>query len=503
MSRAVVAGSRRARSTNDRSPITDRSIPRSNVFSRKYSKSCRVRAFVLFGGDAAAFFFSSILSAAYVAISHKPGAWPIAYGPLQELGIGWHGWETLLVLAILLSHLAGRGHYTQRIPFWTELGDVLRSSCIALLFDFVLATKVYSITFSTEGIFRWVLFVPLLIMIRSLARVVLSRAGLWSLRTIIVGDADAVRAGRAALSSDESLGYDVVAEIGFDLLASPGERWHWPNLLEAYRADFVVVALDGTESEKMQSILAWLSLARVPFAIMPTIGGLPVFGFDAQYFLSHDVMFLVNRNNLMRPLNRTIKLVFDYVAALLLFVAFLPAFALIALLIKRDGGPVFFRHERIGAFGRPFTCLKFRSMVANSDEILDHLFEREPDAAAEWTATQKLHHDPRVTAIGRFLRATSLDELPQLLNVLRGDMSLVGPRPIVASEAAHYGDVLRFYTQTKPGLTGLWQVSGRSDTTYGRRVQLDAWYVKNWTLWHDVAILIKTIPAVIHRKGAI
>lgn len=502
MLRTDVHGHWAPSSAGDNSSIVNGSTARSSAFSRRYKNSCRVRAFVLFGGDAAAFFFSSILSAACVGIANTPGPWPITYGPLQSLGIGWHGWETLLVLAILLSHLAGRGHYTRRIPFWTELGDVLRSSSIAFLFDFVLATKVYGIAFSTGGILRWVLFVPLLILIRSLARIVLNRAGLWTLRTMIVGDADAARAGRAALSSDKSLGYDVVAEIKFDVFAPHGDGWQLPRLMEAYGADFIVVTLDGAESRKAQSVLAWLALARVPFAIMSTLGGLPVFGFDAQYFLSHDVMFLVSRNNLLRPVNRATKLIFDYVLALLLLVAFLPVFALIALLIKRDGGPVFFRQERIGSFGRPFTCLKFRSMVVNSDEILDHLIQRDPDVAAEWSTTQKLRNDPRVTAIGRFLRATSLDELPQLLNVLRGEMSLVGPRPIVASEVRRYGNSILLYTETKPGLTGLWQVSGRSDTSYERRVQIDGWYVKNWTLWHDIAILIKTLPAVLRRRGA-
>ncbi|MGO8918836.1 MAG: undecaprenyl-phosphate galactose phosphotransferase WbaP [Stellaceae bacterium] len=457
---------------------------------------------MLLGGDLSAFFFSFVLAAAIMAVGIT-AALPGTYDRLQELGVAWHGWETLLVLAVLLSHLAGRGHYTQRVPFWTELGDLLRSTGIAFLFDFVLAAKIYAITFSTEAMLRWILFVPLALLFRSFGRFILNRAGLGSLRTIIVGEGDAVRVAQAALSSDKSLGYDVVADVGFPAVSSVGGGRVWLKLMEAYQADFVVVALGGGETKEAQSVLASLALARVPFAVIPTVGGLPVFGFDAQYFFSHDVMLLVNRNNLMRPFNRGLKLAFDYVVALLVMLAVAPLFVLIALLIKRDGGPVFYRHERVGPFGRPFTCLKFRSMTPNADEVLRWLFERDPAAAAEWEATQKLRNDPRVTAIGRFLRATSLDELPQLLNVLRGEMSLVGPRPIVAAETARYGDNISFYNEARPGLTGLWQVSGRSETSYERRVELDVWYVKNWTLWHDIAILLKTVPAVMRRRGAV
>jgi lipopolysaccharide/colanic/teichoic acid biosynthesis glycosyltransferase len=140
--------------------------------------------------------------------------------------------------------------------------------------------------------------------------------------------------------------------------------------------------------------------------------------------------------------------------------------------------------------------------VVDSDRALNEALARDPALAAEWAATRKLVNDPRVTRIGRFLRNTSLDELPQLINVLRMEMSLVGPRPIVDSEVPLYGEAIAQYYATRPGLTGLWQVSGRSNTSYARRVQLDVWYVNNWTVWNDIAVLLKTIPAVLGRQGA-
>lgn len=474
--------------------------------SQRYGKCCWSRAVALFAGDLAAFAVASFLVGTIQQAVNHISTWPVTYGRIEDLGLAWHGWETLLVLAVLLSHLSGRGHYTRRIPFWTEAGDLLRSSFIALLFDFVLATKIYGVAFSTAAVSRWILFVPLALLMRFLTRTALARAGLWSLRTIIVSDGDtaATQMAHAALSSDRSLGYDVVEIVDFAQIASSSAGVRpWHELMERTGADFVVLALSGTETAKARWLLASLALARIPFAVMPTVGGLPVFGFDAQYFFSHDVMLLVNRNNLMRPLNRAIKSAFDYGIAFLLFVWFAPFFGIIALLIKRDGGPVFFRQQRIGAGGQPFTCFKFRTMVPNSAELLTKLFDRDPDLGEEWRATQKLRVDPRVTAVGRFLRATSLDELPQLLNVLRGDMSLVGPRPIVAEEIARYGSDICFYAEAKPGITGLWQVSGRSNTSYKRRVELDVWYVKNWTLWHDIAILLKTLPAVLCQRGAV
>jgi exopolysaccharide production protein ExoY len=203
----------------------------------------------------------------------------------------------------------------------------------------------------------------------------------------------------------------------------------------------------------------------------------------------------------LRPV---LKRAFDLAGALGLIVALLPVLLLIALLVKADGGPALFAHERIGRGGRRFGCLKFRSMVVDSAERLEALLAADPEARAQWEATRKLKRDPRVTTIGRFLRASSLDELPQLINVLRGEMSLVGPRPVQAAElAAHYGPVAAaHYASVRPGMTGLWQVSGRNNTSYAERVALDLRYLANPTLLGDLRILLRTPFAVLGRRGA-
>ena len=197
-----------------------------------------------------------------------------------------------------------------------------------------------------------------------------------------------------------------------------------------------------------------------------------------------------------------VKRTVDVLGALLICAVFSPLILVIALMMSLEGGPILFRHRRIGRGGEPFGCLKFRTMVPNAEQILQDLLEKDPAAKAEWVRDHKLRSDPRITPIGRFLRKTSLDELPQLWNVLRGEMSLVGPRPIVKEEMLRYGRHLRTYLAAKPGVTGLWQVTGRNDTDYRRRVVMDTYYVRKRSLLMDLRILFKTVKVVIWGHGA-
>jgi undecaprenyl-phosphate galactose phosphotransferase len=221
-----------------------------------------------------------------------------------------------------------------------------------------------------------------------------------------------------------------------------------------------------------------------------------------SHFFSHEVALLRMRNNLRRWPARLTKRLFDTLAALMLLVLLSPGFLLVALAIRLDGGPALFAHPRIGKKGQVFNCYKFRTMVVDAEKQLEQLLQRQPELRKQWQAEHKLRLDPRVSPLGRFLRRTSLDELPQLINVIRGEMSLVGPRPVVRSELPRYGDQVGYYLMVRPGMTGLWQVSGRNDVDYDTRVYLDSWYVKNWSLWHDLVILFKTVSVVLTRQGA-
>lgn len=406
-----------------------------------------------------------------------------------------------VLMAGVVLYFARQAHYARRLPFWSVLRDVVTASVVALLCDGFLEFSMQRLESRLLIGLTWTLF-PLAVMLtRRLARLVLARAGLWELRTVVIGQGQHARQAATALLSESALGYAVAGIVNPSLHAvARGSLWH--GILRQHRAELLVLALD-TQAPATAAITQSLVRERVPFAVMPRLDGLPVLGFEQTSFFSHDTVMFTFRNNLAQPVPRAIKLAFDFAAALVMLVIAAPALLAIAAAIKLDGGPVFYAHRRVGARGREFGCLKFRSMVTDADAVLRRVLAHDPEAAAEWEDAQKLRDDPRVTRIGRFLRKTSLDELPQLLNVLRLEMSLVGPRPIVRAEVPRYGDDIAFYYETRPGVTGLWQVSGRSDTGYDQRVQLDTWYVKNWTLWHDLAILAKTVPAVLQRRGAI
>jgi len=204
-----------------------------------------------------------------------------------------------------------------------------------------------------------------------------------------------------------------------------------------------------------------------------------------------------------RRVDRAIKRSFDLGTAMVALALLLPLLVLVALTIwAADGGPPFYSHQRVGRDRRRFGCLKFRTMRVDSQEALARHFAENPDALTEWTRFRKLRHDPRITPIGYVLRKSSLDELPQLINIVRGDMSVVGPRPIVDSEVEQYGDAASAYFAVRPGLTGIWQVSGRSDTTYAERVRLDRQYVETQSFIGDILIILRTMPAVFLVRGS-
>ena len=215
------------------------------------------------------------------------------------------------------------------------------------------------------------------------------------------------------------------------------------------------------------------------------------------------VRIIPQRTGLLRRRPQWLKRMFDVVFALLLAFVALPLGLLIAgAIVLESRGPVLFAHTRIGRRNRRFRLWKFRSMVSNADEVLQAYLDQHPGYALEWRLAHKLRNDPRVTRVGRFLRKTSLDELPQLWNVLRGEMSMVGPRPIVEEEVPKYGPFFALYSQVLPGLTGLWQVSGRNDTTYRERVELDSRYIRAWTAAVDLRVLLKTVRVVLLGPGA-
>lgn len=229
--------------------------------------------------------------------------------------------------------------------------------------------------------------------------------------------------------------------------------------------------------------------------VLPITAMYPVLiGFISGFEFQNRVLFL---------LPRITKCLAEIIGAFFALILLLPVFCVLAILVKISSpGPVFYAARRLGRNGKEIRVLKFRSMYQDAEARLESMLEENPELKAEWTKNFKLEHDPRVTPIGDFLRRTSLDELPQFINVLRGDMALIGPRPIVTGEISYYGENYDFFKRVKPGITGLWQVSGRSDVDYDQRVAMDMFYVMNWSLWLDYFIFLKTFLVVLCRQGA-
>ena len=203
------------------------------------------------------------------------------------------------------------------------------------------------------------------------------------------------------------------------------------------------------------------------------------------------------------PVGGLYKRFFDITMAVAAILVLSPLLVMLAALVKfSDGGRVFYGHRRIGQNGKSFYCLKFRTMVENGDEVLASHFASNPLSREQWDATRKLQNDPRVTNVGQVLRKLSLDELPQLFNILAGDMSFVGPRPVMEDELERYGSAVDCYLKSRPGLTGLWQISGRNDISYGTRVALDRHYIENWSFVCDLKIIVMTLPVVLSSRGS-
>lgn len=398
---------------------------------------------------------------------------------------------------MVLISFVNRGHYRKRAPLDAEIHRILKTIVVIALCDsFLLFALKYD--FSRMWLVsNWLVAAAVLMAGRWICKRHLIRTGQWPMKTWVIGSgADAVQIAEA-LSAQTDLGYHVGAvhapQNGEDLLGT----------LNQSDAEYVVLATGSLGADGAREIQELLSRARVPFAFAPPVSGLALLGMEQQILFSHDVMMMTMRDNLAQPIPRFVKRAFDYVLTLAGLAVLWPVLLVIAALIKlQDGGAVFYRQPRIGRSGKPFDCLKFRSMRVRADEHLAMILQNDPRAAAEWQRDHKLRDDPRITGIGKFLRRTSLDELPQLLNVLMGDMSLVGPRPITADEISKYGADYDFYDAVRPGITGLWQVSGRNDISYARRVALDGWYARNWSLWLDIVILIKTVPALLAQRGS-
>ena len=422
-----------------------------------------------------------------------------------------------LVMIIGLVFIGARylvGDYSRRQLFW----DGARSTTGALL----ISGAVYSAALIAlqshglgPGLAIWLGLIFALPTARQMTRLLLGKLGVWHLPTAIVGTSPMAQEVVPVLGQQLALGLKVKwvvpetperhicsAFAGLAPLIVPPDQI--TSALIAAGCRQVILVPDDRTNANQNDLIDQLVGADIAVAIVPSLRRLPLYGLSTNYFFGKDLLLLQVRNNLARLPQRIFKRSLDIVGAVLLAVLLAPVFMVFAFLIwKEDGGPVFFRQNRVGRWGRDFQCWKFRTMVVDAEDQMARWETENPVLLARYTESNfKLKADPRVTRTGAWMRRKSLDELPQLINVLLGNMSLVGPRPLLRRELPDYGAVISLYERVRPGITGLWQISGRSHTTFAERVSYDEWYIKNWTVWYDLVIMLQTVWVLLRGDGA-
>ena len=411
-------------------------------------------------------------AAVYALLGLYPG---IGWGPAEELKRLSQGTTIVIVGAVALTFLGQSGTAWSRQVFATT----------------------------------WLLALVAVPLARAGVRRGLCRAAWWGMPVVVLGAGATGAQVVGLLRARPWLGLRPVAVLDDDPTKQACDvgGLRVSGTLAAIRAlheDGVrhgILAMPGLPADQLSRMLDQLGDHLRHVFIAPALPGSPDVIAETREFAN--TLVLEVRQNLLRPEARIIKRTLDLVAVGGGLLVFCWVFAGLALAVKlTSAGPVFYGQRRLGRGGREFRAWKFRSMVKDAEAQLVAYLAAHPELRAEWERDHKLKDDPRVTWIGRLLRRTSLDELPQLWNILRGEMSLVGPRPIVQDEVAKYGTHFELYTKVRPGLSGLWQVSGRNDTTYGERVALDCYYVRNWSVWLDLVVLARTVRVVLLGKGA-
>ncbi len=356
----------------------------------------------------------------------------------------------------------------------------------------------------------WLLSLLLVPIVRGGLRHLASGQAWWGQPVIILGAGQTGELVLRTLLHNPGLGLKPIALLDDDpskqgrliegVLVSGGVA-SAPQLAQQFKLSYAILAMPGVEPRRLLEILETYGQTFEHLLVIPDL-----FGFASLWVASRDlagVLSLEVRQQLLLPVPRFTKACVDFSLSVLIGLVAMPILLLIGVLIFLDSpGPIFYRQARLGRQGKTFYAVKFRSMLPQAERILAQYLEANPEYRQEWEQDHKLKQDPRLTRVGWWLRRTSLDELPQLWNVLRGEMSLVGPRPIVSAEIPKYEDKYSLYTKVKPGITGLWQVSGRNNISYEERVNLDAYYVRNWSVWLDFYILLRTIWVVLLAEGA-
>jgi Undecaprenyl-phosphate galactose phosphotransferase WbaP len=467
---------------------------------------------VLFCLDVSAF-YSSLFVAFYVRkiLNHFFSG----LSPQLSLSFFLHIWW---LPVIFISFIIYERLYINKLPFWDETKELLKAifaSTIAILAIITLGNMSGKISRLTI-LFLWIsglFFFPLF---RLIGKKTLHALGLWSESVIIIGAGSAGVETAKGINADIHLGYHVIGflddddTIGKDVLINGvsykvfGKIKHFRKFVKLLNISTVIIAIPSLSVEKLSELTNEIQKYTKSVLLVPDVKGIALTNTELYHLFMEQLFLLKINNNLKSPVNRFIKRTFDLSLSVVLLPMLLPIIALISLLIILDSrGPAFHIEDRFGKNRSYFKCVKFRTMYLRHDKLLKAYLASHPEMAVEWQAYKKLKgYDPRVTRIGSLLRKFSLDELPQIFNVLIGEMSLVGSRPYLPREENDMKQHIDTILLTPPGITGLWQVSGRNKLTFDARLRLDAWYVLNWSLWLDIVILFKTIRVVLKKEGA-
>ena len=407
-----------------------------------------------------------------------------------------------IYVSMIFVFIFGRDKlYTLRLTFWDEAKIILRSVTLGLLFTLALVT----LNSSANDISRltllitWVYLIFLLPILRHQVKKFLFKIKLYQNKLVIVTD-DLVKADdvKKAIESESNFGYIIKEIIKYNEIITDDQIAHLKSKKPAG-----IVVINDNQLLREESINKLQHIVRKIF-FLPSAKNIAFLNSRIE-FLFDSQMFLVKLdNNLNRLTNKIFKNLFDIVLAIIAIPILLPIVGIIAILIRRTTREsAFFAQERLGQDDTVFKCIKFQTMHPNGDALLEEFFKSNPTEAEHWKEFKKIKgDDPRVTKIGKFLRKTSLDELPQIFNVLNGTMSFVGPRPYLEREIEDMQGRDETIRIAKPGITGMWQVMGRNDLSFEKRTELDEWYVRNWSLWFDIVLLTKTIKVVLGKGGA-
>jgi Undecaprenyl-phosphate galactose phosphotransferase WbaP len=422
----------------------------------------------------------------------------------------------LFLFSILFSSQTIFEQYTTRRSFYDEFIELMQLYLFCSL-AFLSSLFVFELSEDRQKHLLFLFFVFLLILIfRCLARHILNYFGFWRISCIIICPKSEFEYAKTAIESQFNLGMTVRPSSlenrllmklinQYERLSDLSHHSIKSKIVDYYTgigSPHIIIFSHRSNSIYIPKIVELLVLCGLPFSIIPDVGGVSLLGARISHFFRWEVLLITPQNNIERLSYQILKRIFDIIFSVIFVCVLALPMAIIYIMVRLDGGPGLFKHKRIGKDGVVFDCMKFRSMATHSDILLKEFLQNNIEAQFQWETDHKIINDPRITTLGKFLRVYSLDELPQLYNVIMGDMSLVGPRPITESEKNQYGKNIELYTNVRPGITGLWQISGRSNTTYSYRVSMDVWYIKNWSLLYDVAILIKTIWVVINKSGA-